>query len=94
MGVPASFLVASAIRTLVESTEIDGSRDASARQPTKERGGRRVPTARRPPRGGYFFPIVTVAVPVGETQPAEEISVTESVAEPFVPTENVIWLVP
>ena len=52
------------------------------------------PSRERAPRGGYFFPIVTVAVPVGETQPAEEISVTERVAEPFDPTEKVIWLVP
>lgn len=54
----------------------------------------RGPPTQRAPRGGYFFPIATVAVAVGETQPAEEISVTERVAEPFVPTENVIWLVP
>ena len=40
--------------------------------------------------GGYLFPIVTVAVPVGETQPPAEISVTESVIEPLLPAENVI----
>jgi hypothetical protein len=48
----------------------------------------------QPPRGGYFFPIVTVAVPVGETHPAEVISVADRVTEPFVPALNVTWLVP
>src|SRR6266571_111467 len=42
----------------------------------------------------YFLPIVTVAVPAGETQPAAEISVTESVTLPLLPAVKVIRLVP
>ena len=40
------------------------------------------------------MPMVTVDVPVGETQPAAEISVTESVTLPLVPAVKVIRLVP
>jgi len=43
---------------------------------------------------GYFFPIATVTVPVGETQPEDEISVTESETEPLAPAVKVTWLVP
>jgi hypothetical protein len=42
----------------------------------------------------YLFPIVTLFVPAGETQPAAEISVTESDTAPLLPALNVIWLVP
>ena len=42
----------------------------------------------------YFFPIATVAVPVGETQPEDVISVTERVTEPFAPAVNVTWFAP
>ena len=45
-------------------------------------------------KGGYFFPIVTEAVPAGETQPAAEISVTDRVADPLSPTLNLTPLVP
>jgi hypothetical protein len=40
------------------------------------------------------LPIVTVAPPAGETQPAAEISVTESPTDPFEPAVNVSLLVP
>ena len=53
---------------------------------------------RRPGRGGgaasYFLPMLTEAVPAGETQPAAEISVTESVTVPLLPAVKVIRLVP
>src|SRR6266571_4502398 len=69
---------------------------------------RPIPRVRRPPgpackdaggRGGrerarYFFPMVTVAVPAGETQPAAEISVTDSVTFPLMPAVKVMRFVP
>jgi len=38
--------------------------------------------------------MVTVALPAGETQPAVEISVTDSVTVPLLPAVKVIRLVP
>ena len=50
-------------------------------------------------RGGreqapYFLPMGTVDVPAGETQPAAEISRTESATLPLLPAVKVIRLVP
>ena len=65
--------------------------------PAKRRGARCELATSAPGEAsspGYFFPIATVAVPVGETQPEDEISVTESETEPLAPAVNVTWLVP
>src|SRR5256885_905018 len=81
--------------------------DERTRRPWPSPPGRRTAYANRGPgvhaprqpdgvagRGPYFLPMGTVRVPVGETQPAAEISVTESVTLPLVPAVKVIRLVP
>jgi len=42
----------------------------------------------------YFLPMVTVAVPAWETQPAAAISVADRVTLPLAPAVKVIRLVP
>ena len=84
-------------RSSRSSTSRDPSRATVPRASSRDKkvGAPGAPIAPNAPgEASHFLPIVTVAVPVGETQPAEEISVTDSVADPFAPTENVTWLVP
>ena len=70
------------------------SSDSGASRAAEKRRGARCSRSERPGEESYFLPIATVAVPAGEAHPAEDVSVTESVTEPFDPAVYVIEAVP
>jgi hypothetical protein len=75
----------------------DSYNDPYGPRPPTKKGGRSPRTharEERPPGEAYFLPIGTVAVPAGETHPAEEISVTDRATDPLRPAVNVTPLVP
>src|SRR3989442_14422565 len=60
-------------------------------RPLRDRSGKSLREERRIP---YRLPIGTVAVPAAETQPAADVSVTDSATLPLLPAVKVIRLVP
>lgn len=87
----------------IRTAATPGSRSLARAAPESARAGAGRPTNRvsRPgaraveakPGDSHFLPMGTVEEPIGDAQPAAEISVTDSVMLPLPPAVNVIRLV-